>query len=81
MGNFAKVLLATAKRNVPGTPLKAGEQVAIKVIKKPSSRRSTDRIEMLRAEVGVRPPVVRLASSVGWVPGAACHATRPLLGR
>ena len=54
-GNFAKVVLATLKadRGVAATKLKAGQEVAIKVMKKPSSRSAVERLAMLRAEVEI----------------------------
>ena len=62
-GTFAKVVLA--QRKLAGAGLAAGERVAIKVLKKPSSSRSAERLQMLRAEVEIlrsirHPNIVRM---------------------
>jgi calcium/calmodulin-dependent protein kinase I len=64
-GNFAKVVLGHLKRPMPHWKLAAGDGAAIKVIKKPSSRRAVERVELLRAEVQIlrsiqHPNIVRL---------------------
>ena len=65
-GNFAKVVLGKLKRPMPHWKLQAGDGVAIKVVKKPSSsHRSAERVQMLRAEVEIlrsiqHPNIVRL---------------------
>ncbi|KAL1528005.1 hypothetical protein AB1Y20_009376 [Prymnesium parvum] len=53
-GNFAKVVLGTSKRDLPQWKLKAGDGVAIKVVKKPTtSHAAAERVQMLRAEVEI----------------------------
>ena len=55
-GNFAKVLLGACRRDLAVHKLKAGEHVAIKVVKKPSSRTAAiakAHVQMLRAEVEI----------------------------
>ena len=52
-GNFAKVLLGQTKRPMPLWKLQAGDGVAVKVVKKPSSLRAVERVQMLRAEVEI----------------------------
>ena len=64
-GNFAKVVLGHLKRPMPHWKLASGDGAAIKVIKKPSSRRAVERVELLRAEVQIlrsiqHPNIVRL---------------------
>ena len=64
-GNFAKVVLGELKRAQPQWKLKAGDAVAIKVVKKPSSRKAIERVQMLKAEVEIlrsihHPNIVRL---------------------
>lgn len=64
-GNFAKVMLARSRRDLPRWRLAAGSSVAIKVVKKPSSTRAVDKVKMLRAEVEIlrsiqHPNIVRL---------------------
>ena len=52
-GNFAKVVQATCRHDMPQCRLKAGDHVAIKVMKKPSSRSAVERLHMIRAEVEI----------------------------
>ena len=53
-GNFAKVVLGTCKSELPQWKLKVGDQVAIKVVKKPMSGHAmAERVAMLRAEVDI----------------------------
>jgi len=64
-GNFAKVVLGHVKKPMAHWRLAAGDGVAIKVVKKPASRRAVERVEMLRAEVQIlrsiqHPNIVRL---------------------
>jgi serine/threonine protein kinase len=64
-GNFAKVVHAEVRRTQPQWKLKGGDGVAIKVVKKPSSRRSVERVQMLKAEVQIlrsinHPNIVKL---------------------
>ena len=64
-GNFAKVVLGELKRAQPQWKLRVGDHVAVKVVKKPSSRRAVERVQMLRAEVEIlrsinHPNIVRL---------------------
>jgi serine/threonine protein kinase len=64
VGNFAKVVQASCNFAMPQNGLKAGDQVAIKIVKKPS-RLSTDKVQMLQAEIDVlrtieHPNLVRL---------------------
>lgn len=64
-GNFAKVVLGELKRPQPQWKLRTGDHVAVKVVKKPASRRSVERVSMLRAEVEIlrsinHPNIVRL---------------------
>jgi len=51
-GNFAKVVQATCRHDLPQCRLKAGQHVAVKVVKKPQSR-SVERLHMIRAEVEI----------------------------
>ena len=51
-GNFAKVVQATCRHDLPQYRLKAGQHVAVKVVKKPQSR-SVERLHMIRAEVEI----------------------------
>ena len=51
-GNFAKVVQAQCKHDLPQYRLKAGQHVAVKVVKKPQSR-SVERLHMIRAEVEI----------------------------
>ena len=64
-GNFAKVVQGSVKRARPQWRLEEGDAVAIKVVKKPSARRSIERVQTLRAEVEIlrsinHPNIVRL---------------------
>lgn len=64
VGNFAKVVQASCNFAMPQHGLKAGAQVAVKIVKKPS-RVSVDKVEMLQAEIDVlrkidHPNLVRL---------------------
>ena len=52
-GNFAKVVLGRSKRGAPHWKLAAGAEVAIKVVKKPSSARAVEKVRMLEAEVEI----------------------------
>ncbi|KAJ1641210.1 hypothetical protein T492DRAFT_853414, partial [Pavlovales sp. CCMP2436] len=49
-GNFAKVIQATCK--LPLAELRAGAQVAIKIVKKPAET-SAAAVEMLRSEIAI----------------------------
>ena len=46
-GNFAKVVQATCRHDMPQCRLKAGDHVAIKVVKKPHSRSAVERLHMI----------------------------------
>lgn len=64
VGNFAKVVQASCNFAMPQHGLRAGAQVAVKIVKKPS-RVSVDKVEMLQAEIDVlrtidHPNLVRL---------------------
>ena len=64
-GNFAKVVHGEVKHAQSQWKLKVGDGVAIKVVKKPSSRRAVERVQMLKAEVEIlrsinHPNIVRL---------------------
>ncbi|KAJ1630386.1 kinase-like domain-containing protein [Pavlovales sp. CCMP2436] len=64
VGNFAKVVQASCNFAMPQHGLKVGAQVAIKIVKKPP-RVSTDKVDMLHAEIDVlrtieHPNLVRL---------------------
>jgi calcium/calmodulin-dependent protein kinase I len=64
-GNFAKVLHGRLRAAKSHLKLKQGDSVAIKVVKKPSARRSIERVQMLKAEVEIlrsiqHPNIVRL---------------------
>ena len=52
-GNFAKVVQGTCRHDLPQCRLKAGEHVAVKVVKKPQSRSAVERLHMIRAEVEI----------------------------
>ena len=52
-GNFAKVVQAACKHDLPQFRLKAGDHVAVKVVKKPQSRSAVERLDMIRAEVEI----------------------------
>mmetsp|Transcript_8067 Transcript_8067/g.20762 ORF Transcript_8067/g.20762 Transcript_8067/m.20762 type:complete len:640 (+) Transcript_8067:207-2126(+) len=63
-GNFAKVVQASARRDLPSAGLRAGEQVAVKIVKKPSAM-AAPVVEMLRSEIAIlrsvrHPNIVRL---------------------
>jgi len=63
-GNFAKVIQASCRRDMPEHGLRAGSQVAIKIIKKPSNM-TPAAVSMLRSELAImrsvnHPNVVRL---------------------
>ena len=80
-GNFAKVVLGTCRRDLPASKLKAGEHVAIKVVKKPSSRTAAiakAHVQMLRAEVeilrSIQHPNIVQVSVPNLVPSSAVTA-------
>lgn len=65
-GNFAKVVSGSCIRDIPRCGLKAGQQVAIKVMKKPrAGKMSNEKVSMLKSEVDImrsidHPNVVKL---------------------
>ena len=46
-------LTAACRHDLPQCRLKAGEHVAVKVVKKPQSRSAVERLHMIRAEVEI----------------------------
>ena len=52
-GNFAKVVQAACRHDLPQCRLKSGQHVAVKVVKKPQSRSAVERLHMIRAEVEI----------------------------